>query len=325
MYVDKFVVKIRSQFLFWYIRNHLISLQVEAIATELDALDEDNLLPGQHKRNKKKLNKKLEALRFAQNNPTTRGTFGKSFVIEQLSLIDESVKFEGVIEHVLKGTRQIGKVYLAILERMIPGCRNAFENGPNDLFKVLYSESLPEALEVLSESILEAVSTSGTVNHNVKATVQSTLQISGITAIFSTSLRVFEGIAEVIDTLFPANNWDKFNTFPASDISNGEMFVLEGVPTDMLSANKAATILLSYAYIRACYLGDENYLSAICFKAKCLQILQSEFMIKENQWFWVDKTVKNERLSLPGMQIRRAFSSVRPEIKPPILAQSVTL
>lgn len=325
MHQDKFIVKIKSQYLFCYMRNELISGKMESTKAEMKSLNKEKFLPAAYEKKHRKLSAELSLLVDAMEFPSSRGRHGKSFVIEELYLIDNRIDLKELIDHVLKGSRPIGETYVSILERMIPGCREAYEKGPHNLFEVFYAQSLIHASLSLAESITLALDSIHSGHSRVKDDIRETLRIRGITMIFGGGLMMMDGLDKAINLLFPENDWRECQYPIDISDSNDDIKAIPGIGVQILPVEVAAPILLSYAYIRACYFGEENYMAKICYKAKVLQIMRSKYMLSNEGWFWVDTSVKNETLSLSGMQVRKAFHAIKTFAPIPSFAQAFRL
>lgn len=324
MYSDKFFVKLRSQYLFWFIRNELLTQEMEREEAKLNSLDPKKSYPAQYQRKLSEHTLQIEGLLRATERPERgQGKYGMPYVLQKLTNMNERTDWEELMKKALSGSRQFGASHVNLMDSELAGVRNAFENGPYHLFNVMYAESLFHASSALKESIVAALDSIHAKYSHIKDEVKHVLEISGITAIFGGGLKMMDGLDQAINLLFPKNEWRSFQ-YPM-DVTDSSKKVSEipGIEKQILPLRSAAPILLSYAYIRACYFGEDNYLANICYKAKVLQILRSEYLINNKGWFVKDNTVKNEKLSLSGWQIRKAFQNVKTFGPLPFFAHSL--
>ncbi|PRO75184.1 hypothetical protein C6Y40_02385 [Alteromonas alba] len=317
--LDKFIARLKAQYWFYFVREKLIFHEINDIKTCLDELKLNANSGGGYKKSLSRI-VKLEKL---TEEPLTENIYSYQAMSDRLLNLnggqDFGYEFSEYISHFKCGLRPLPDTLKKRIDRLIPGSKLAHDQGPQNLFSVLEAYSLPSAVWIINQSLLDAIESHGDEQHPEFKEIQRLLNEYMMSSIFSGVFSLLENQRRVFNILFPENKWDSCTAYVRPSSAN-----LHALDTDkllhsnILPIHIAAPIAVGFAFIRAKYLGEEHFLARVCFEDQFLKILNVKYMMKEDLWLCSNGEATRQRgekyekdSKFDGPKIRQAFQSAK--------------
>ncbi|MDC3212454.1 hypothetical protein NQU47_07700 [Pseudoalteromonas distincta] len=268
--------KLKTQYWFWFVREHLIELELKK---RLDS-------------------KRLEKLNRLKENPTLNNIYTMTDLGDELrkllpySNLDSNFADSG--SKYKNGSRVLPKDQMELVELAVPGSQLAYQNGPKGLFSVLEAKSLSFAISIVAKELFEVLKSLNEESISDDLSFKFLL-LRLKQSMFDDTVELIAVIDEIIEYLFPMNKWNE----PFSVIINGIVNVGDLEPENLLQPKlfelKAiAPLVIGYAFCKAKYFGEIHYLSKVCYKERYLVFINKVFLIKEK--FWVFKPPSSKKV-----------------------------
>lgn len=285
----KILKQLRAQYWFWYVRNELI---LNKLKSELD------------QGHKAELQKLLA-------EPTLEDIFGKESIADQIfsisgdeqlrtTFLDDSDKFR-------VGSRPSLEMTPKLVERYIPGSLSAFREGPSGLLEIIEASSLVEAVFVIARHLLRVLEEGCDLYLGDRELERLTKSLSERVQLgmFGGAFKLLNIIEEIINYIFPNNEWDKF--VPVLQVIKTSPQQLEPMhlfQTKSLKLEVMAPIAVGYGFIRARFFDEIHYLSKVCYQEQFLTFLNKKFIM--NEAFWLFESYDNELSSAEYLHFHKS-------------------
>lgn len=199
---------------------------------------------------------------------------------------DFGYEFSGYVGQFKRGLRTVPNSLKNRIDCLIPGSKLAHDQGPQNLFSVLETYSLPSAVWIINQSLLDAIESYGDEQHPEFKEIQRLLNEYTMSSIFSGVFSLLESQSRAFDTLFPENKWDSCTAYVRPSSANlHELDTDKLLHSNILPIHIAAPIAIGFAFVRAKFFGEEHFLARMCFEDQFLKILNVKYMMKEDLWF----------------------------------------
>ncbi len=298
---------LKAQYWYFFVRNELISKEISEIGESLDALRRASVLSSGNAEYTKK-SQRQENLRKLIIEPLLNNIYSNSDMSARLMRLNNGIEigyeFEKYAPKFKRGARSVPKTLLDRIEKLVPGSKNAHITGPYSLFQILEARTLSEAVWSINRELLSALQTKGVCNSPDLDQAVNMLTLQSNASIFSGVLTLLQNLNDVIDIMYPDNDWDKPNVYVCPSQTPIEGLKLESLrQTKLLPIEVAAPIVISYAVVRARYFGEEHYLAKLCFEDEYLKVLNVKYMMNEELWYRGDDLITS---SMPDENSRTA-------------------
>ncbi|MBE0419055.1 MAG: hypothetical protein ACTJH9_13815 [Pseudoalteromonas sp.] len=205
------------------------------------------------------------------------------------------------------GTRVVQENTIKLVEQAVPGSQLAHQNGPSGLFTVLEAQSLVSSSNIIAKELLKVLKSKEELLSNDKelARFEEILSSRVRLNIFGGTIKLLNTLEDIIEFLFPLNEWSKFisvvitnkvevNDIEAENLLNPKYFDLKTI----------FPIVISFAFIKAKYFDEIHYLSKVCYQERYLTFLNKSFLINEKLWNFeppkTDEIVKEQSILIEG-------------------------
>ncbi|CCQ11227.1 hypothetical protein PALB_21040 [Pseudoalteromonas luteoviolacea B = ATCC 29581] len=277
--------QLRTQYWYWFIRDKLIGIKLNEKLTskertKLENLRDKPLLVGQY--SDAKVGKDLDRI-----GKVTNGSFFNEFANN-----GHGSKYRS-------GTRVPNEHWITSAETIIPGSALAYLQGPIRLFSIIEAKDLPEATIVLAKELRHILASNlENLEKQCKLYILfEKLTLSLVGSMYST-FSVLNAVDEIINHLFPRNDWGKPKTYiepikiEAKDLNLNHLRQPRHLDLETL-----AVVVIGYAFIRARFFFETHYLSKVCYEEGFLKVIQARYLMSEKSWSFSQRKVlghKNE-------------------------------
>tara|TARA_B100000700_G_scaffold196347_1_gene216119 strand:- start:392 stop:1435 length:1044 start_codon:yes stop_codon:yes gene_type:complete len=280
---------LKAQYWYFFVRKELILKEIGEIDERLDALRRTRGLSTRNAEFTKQL-KRQKNLRKLIDEPLLNNIYSNSYMSAQLTRLkhDKEIgyEFDTYIGKFKTGKRSVPITVLDRIEKLVPGSKNAHITGPYSLFQILEARTLSEAVWSINSELLSALQTRGVCNSPDLDRAINMLALQSNASIFSGVLTLLENLNEVINIMYPCNDWDKDTVYVCPSKTPIDELKLKNLrQTKLLPIEIAAPIVISYAAVRAKYFGEEHYLAKLCFEDEYLKVLNVRYMMNEELWY----------------------------------------
>lgn len=280
---------IRTQYWYWFIRDYLIRNELK------ERID----------------SKRKERLVRQNKNAALTSIYSSVKMGNELKVLSPYLNLDSEFKNngdkYRYGTRVVQENNIKLVEQVVPGSLLAHQNGPSGLFTVLEAQSLVSSSNIIAKELLKVLKSKEELLSNDKelARFEEILSSRVRLNIFGGTIKLLNTLEDIIEFLFPLNEWSKFisvvitnkvevNDIEAENLLNPKYFDLKTI----------FPIVISFAFIKAKYFDEIHYLSKVCYQERYLTFLNKSFLINEKLWNFeppkTDKIVKEQSILIEG-------------------------
>lgn len=267
----------RAQYWFWYVRKELILCELKA-ETDLD---------------------RQELLTTLLVEPTLEEVYGKEQIANQILLQSGQESLYSIFyedtDKFKAGKRPSSANLPKLLDQHIPDSFLAYQEGPSGLFQIIEANTIVEAVYVIARHLLKILEDNQSLyNGDIELEKLTNYLIERQhLGIFGGSFQLLIAIENIINYLFPNNEWGKFvSVLTVTRTAVQKLDVKELFHPKYFDLEAMAPIVIGYGFIRARFFEETHYLSKVCYEEKYLTFLNKVFLINED--FWIFESFKNE-------------------------------
>lgn len=285
----KILGSIRTQYWYWFIRDYLIKNELKECTDS----------------------KRKERLVRQNKNAALTSIYSSVKMGNELKVLSPYLNLDSEFTNngnqYRYGTRVVQENTIKLVEQAVPGSQLAHQNGPSGLFTVLEAQSLVSSSNIIAKELLKVLKSKEELLSNDKelARFEEILSSRVRLNIFGGTIKLLNTLEDIIEFLFPLNEWSKFisvvitnkvevNDIEAENLLNPKYFDLKTI----------FPIVISFAFIKAKYFDEIHYLSKVCYQERYLTFLNKSFLINEKLWNFeppkTDEIVKEQSILIEG-------------------------
>ncbi|MDI4653815.1 MULTISPECIES: hypothetical protein [Pseudoalteromonas] len=269
----------RAQYWYWFVRDRLISLELES---NVDS------------KKVKRFNQLIKA-------PLTTRIYSDAAIGKKLSELDPYSNFDSEFNNNGKdyrtGNRGLPQHLWKRVNNVIPNSAQAFTDGPAGLFLIFEAKNLTESACLIAKVLLTVLEAEQEVFKDdsqllgLKKLLSNRVQFG----IFGGTIKLLNTIEDIINYLYPTNDWDKFVPVVSSvDSSQDEFDPDKLLKPKYFELVAIAPIVIGFGFFRAKFFDEVHYLSKVCYQEQYLKLLHNKFLIKEEHWLFESRNRKED-------------------------------
>jgi len=278
--------ELKTQYWYWFIRDKLIEIKL----------------------NEKLTSKERTKLEKLQNKPLLVRLYSDAEVGKDLDRVGKVTNGSFLHEfannrHGSKyrsGTRVPNENWITSAETIIPGSALAYQQGPNRLFSIIEAKDLPEATILLAKELrhILARNIENLEEQHELYILFEKLTLSLMGSMFST-FSVLTAVDEIINHLFPGNDWGKPKTYiEPVNIEVKDLNLNHLRQPRCLNLEILAVIVIGYGFIRSRFFFETHYLSKVCYEEGFLKAIQARYLMSEKRWSFNKRKVTGQKNEL---------------------------
>lgn len=300
--MDNFLNELRTQYWYWFVRSKLMVDELQEIEKKLERASS---------RNRVELEKKREIIKQQIQTPKKVELYTRKYVEARLTGLQNKVRSSiyplVMYDKYRNGTKKVSKNLVPAVDELIPGSANAYEEGPAKMFRIMESETFPNAIILLIREFLRFIFKSEREWSHDQELVSSIEKLVFFTEMYGPDVGQAASTLELTLDMLCENRIDSSDR-EILDLSERGLIRVDQLDPfyrnilirkkddlfqepSYISLREFAVIYVSLSFLKAKFLGETLILSRCCFKRRYLKVMEEELLMSEVLWFF---DVKNK-------------------------------